>query len=131
VRGRTLLIADSSVNLLLGIFLVVLPRGAVAALGIPMPTPGFYASVLGGVLFGIGLALLLEARALTRGTGLGLGGAIIINCCGGLVLVGWLLLGNLTLPVRGSIVLWSLAALLLAISAAEAWHASRGGKERA
>ena len=51
--------------------------------------------------------------------GLGLGGAIAINMCGGIVLAAWLLSGSLEMPLRGYIVLWTLAAVLVAISAME------------
>jgi hypothetical protein len=56
-----LLVADGVVNLLLGVLLILLPGRLVEVLGIPEPRPAFYASILGAVLFGIGLALLLEA----------------------------------------------------------------------
>jgi hypothetical protein len=93
----------------------------VRALGIPDAKPAFYAGILGAVLFGIGLALLLEAHGTVGGRGLGLGGAILINSCGAIVLAGWLLLGNLALPLRGVIFLWGLVVVLGAISALEAW----------
>jgi hypothetical protein len=116
-----LLIADALVNLLLGVLLVFFPSGLVRALGIPNATPAFYAGILGAVLFGIGLALLLEAYGPVRGLGLGLAGAILINICGAIVLAGWLLFGGLVIPLRGVIFLWSVVLVLGAISALEAW----------
>ena len=74
------------------------------------------------MLLGIGIALLLERfhdRSYT--TGLGLGGAISINLCGGLVLAIWLLAGNVSLPLRGSIVLWALVIVLIVLSSFELW----------
>ena len=42
------------------------------------------------VVFGIGLAMLIECyRKSSRFVGLGLGGAIAINLCGGFVLAVW------------------------------------------
>lgn len=56
-------------------------------LGMPVAAKPFYASIFGGVLFGIGIALLMERSRETTGlSGLGLGGAIAINLCGGFVL---------------------------------------------
>ena len=121
-------------DLALGVFLVVFPRSPVIAVGIPEETPGSYAGVLGGVLFGIVLALLLEAHSGSRGIGLGLGGAIMINSCGAFIVAGWLSLGQLALPWQGLILLWGLVELLLGISAveaAEAWFRFKRGDESA
>jgi hypothetical protein len=76
--------------------------------------------ILGGVLLGISIALFLERGILgRRGSGLGLDGAVAINLCGGLVLVGLLTFGDLALTLRGTVFLWVLVALLLGISAVE------------
>lgn len=86
--NRSLLLTiDSLINLLLGALLVTFPRDLIGFLGIPQPGSAFYPSILGAVLFGIGIALWMERganRARTRG--LGLGGAVVINLCGALVL---------------------------------------------
>lgn len=125
----TLLKADAAINLILGILLMAFPAGLVKALGIPMPGTPFYATILGGVLFGIGLALLLECyRKSNRFVGLGLGGAIAINLCGGFVLAAWLLSDKLTLPLRGHIFLWFLVLLLVGISLLECLSHLRKGK---
>lgn len=56
----------------------------------------FYPSILGAVLFGIGIALILELTGFKRGIrGLGLGGAIVINMVGSIALFLWLVLGSL------------------------------------
>jgi Na+-transporting NADH:ubiquinone oxidoreductase subunit NqrE len=60
MNRSTLLKADAAINLILGILLMAFPAGLVRALGISMPDLPFYATILGGVLFGIGLALLIE-----------------------------------------------------------------------
>jgi hypothetical protein len=51
--------------------------------------------------------------------GLGLGGAVAINLCGGIVLFIWLISGALDLPLRGLVFLWALAIVLVGISTVE------------
>lgn len=120
MNHTTLLKADAGINLILGILLLAFPSGLVRILGIPEADPPFYATILGAVLFGIGLALLIECyRKTSRFAGLGLGGAIVINLCGGSVLAVWLVYGKLTLPLRGHIFLWFLVLLLMGISLLE------------
>jgi hypothetical protein len=117
IKPANLLVVDAGINLVLGILLVAFPQGLVSALGIPDAAQGFYPNILGAVLFGIGIALLIER---TRGSsGLGLAGAASINLCGGLVLTGWLLFGSLALPLRGSLLLWGLALVLVVLSSVE------------
>jgi hypothetical protein len=134
MRHRGLLTADAIVNLVLGVLLLLAwPYGEPLTrwLGVPAPGNAFYASILGAVLVGIGIALLIERRRAFHlaPVGLGLGGAIAINLCGGIVLAAWLLFGGLKLPMRGWIVLGAIDATLLAISAFElaAQLASRKG----
>lgn len=115
-----LLIIDGIVNLALGILLLIFPRGIMSALEAPASTSKFYPSILGAVLFGIGLALLLEHYGSDRGIrGLGLGGAIVINICGAGTLAFWLLSGKLQIPTRGNIVLWTIAGIVLLIGLVE------------
>ena len=129
MRRSFLLKADAAINLILGVLLMSFPAKLVKALGIPMADPSFYATILGGVLFGIGLALLLECyRKSHRFIGLGLGGAIAINLCGGLVLAAWLLSNRLGLPLKGQIFIWSLVLLLVGISVLEGLSHIRSGK---
>jgi hypothetical protein len=119
-KHRILLAIDGSVNLLLGILLLSFPAGLIEILGLPSATNYFYASILGGVIFGIGIALLVELwGAPRRVRGLGLGGAIAINVCGSAVLIGWLIAGNLVLPLRGKVILWIVAVLVLGIGMIE------------
>jgi hypothetical protein len=117
-----LLLVDASINLLLGVVLIFFPGPVVAALGVPTAQSAFYPSILGAVLFGIGVALLVERG---KGDGLGLRGAVSINLSGGVVLVFWLLFGHLQLPVRGLVFLWGLAAVLVGISTVELVVAAR------
>lgn len=117
---RALLAADGIINLLLGVALLVFPAKLVAILGVPDAKPAFYASVLGAVLVGISIALFLELREpRPRLTGLGLGGAVAINMCAGVVLAGWLVFGGLSLPIRGQVFLWVLVLVLVGLSGAE------------
>jgi hypothetical protein len=120
MRHTLLLKIDAAINLILGILLLTFPLKLVKALGVPMAAPSFYPSILGGVLFGIGLALLVECYRQPNGLGgLGLAGAIVINLCGGFVLAIWLLSGSLNLPLRGQIFLWTLVLLLVGLSLIE------------
>jgi hypothetical protein len=117
---QNLLVADGTVNLILGILLLFFPAGFASFLGLPQENNFFYASILGAVLFGIGIALFQERSRHGRGSaGLGLAGAITINLCGSLVLIGWLLFGGLDIPVRGFIILWIVAILVLGIGLLE------------
>jgi hypothetical protein len=127
---RLLLGVDAVINLTLGVLLLLYPAGLPSKLGLPIPNSFFYTSILGGVIFGIGLALGLEWRQGKRDPqGLGLAGAISINLCGGGVLLYWLIMGNLTLPLGGSILLWIVAILVLGIGLIElisgAWKSSK------
>jgi len=90
-------------------------------LGVPEVESSFYPNILGGAFVGIALALLIEFFNKPEGKtyGLGLLGAIVINLCCGFVLIIWLLFGDLSLPLRGSILLWSLTVLLIVLSSFE------------
>jgi len=123
VRESTLLEADAFVNLALGVFLVFFPRDLVLVLGLPVPNRPFYASLLGAVLSGIGLALLVERFRPRWGiVGLGLGGATCINVLGAGVLAVWLTAGDLAIPMRGYIALWGVVAVVLGLGVVEAYH---------
>jgi len=99
---KTLLIVDCAVNLILGTILLLFPVGAKNFLGLPSTLTGFYPVILGAVIFGIGLALLIELTGYKNNIrGLALGGAIAINLAGSIVLIFWLLLAPLSMPVRG------------------------------
>ena len=131
MKRTFLLKADAAINLILGILLMAFPVGLVKALGIPQAMPAFYPTLLGGVLFGIGLALLLECYwKSSRFGGLGIGGAIAINLCGGAVLSIWLLSDSLTLPWRGKLLLWFLVILLIGLSLLEGFAHRRNDTTR-
>lgn len=117
---KRLLIIDAGINLLLGALLLSFPLGTAVWLGVPQADSAFYPTILGGVLFGIGLALLLEAYGDHRTVrGLGLAGAIAINFCGAGVLAVWLVTTSLPIPLRGQILLGSIAIIVLAIGLVE------------
>lgn len=117
---RRLLAVDALVNLVLGAMLLASPAGVIEFLGLPPVRTYFYASVLGGVIFGIGVALMLELRGHRHFVrGLGLGGAVVVNFCGGAVLVGWLVFSRVPIRPRGFVILSVVAALVLGIAVVE------------
>ena len=120
LTSRILLIVDCVVNLLLGILLLLFPVGIIDILGLPETNTNFYPSILGAVLFGIGLALFSELVGYTKKfRGLGLGGAILINLIGSSVLILWLLFGSLAIPLRGQIILWAVGLVVFWIGIIE------------
>ncbi len=124
MRKSSLLTIDAGINLILGILLVLtIPYANQISqiFGVPAVANPFYPSLLGAVLIGIGLALLVEVNRTNprQFVGLGLGGAVVINLCGGAVLIGWLIFGNLQLSLTGMLFLWFLGLILVAISGVE------------
>jgi hypothetical protein len=123
MRESLLLTIDAAVNLALGLALLVFPAGLPHWLGLPTADPPFFASLLGAVLAGIGLALLAERfRARFGAAGLGIGGALLINFCGAGALVVWLVSRRLALPTRGAMILWTVAIVVLALGLLEMVH---------
>jgi hypothetical protein len=100
--------------------LLLYPQWLVEALGMPVVANTFFPNVLGGVLFGIGLALLFTHRGGAQG--LGLDGAIAINLCGAGVVVGWLVIAPHAIPPRGKITLWVIALVVIGIGLVELRH---------
>jgi hypothetical protein len=118
--SKAILTVDAAINLVLGLLLLTFSPQVVRLLGVPSAEQSFYPNILGGVLFGIGIALLIECfRGSGSLVGLGLGGAIAINLCGGLVLTAWLILGELSIPTGGRVFLWALAVILVVVSSIE------------
>lgn len=120
---KKLLLADAIINLVLGVLLLLYPQALAQALGMPAVATTFFPNVLGGVLFGIGVALLLAWRGGAQG--LGLDGAIAINLCGAGVVVGWLLIAPQAIPPRGRITLWVIALLVIGVGVVEIRHRVR------
>jgi hypothetical protein len=120
IKIKHLLVIDGVVNLLLGVLLLLFPCGAASLLGVPVPNAHFYPTILGAVIFGIGLALLIEVGGEPYGIrGLGIAGAIAINFCGAGILILWLLFTPLSLPLRGYIILWTIVSIVLIIGIVE------------
>ena len=124
---KPLLLIDAIANLVLGALLLCFPLGVDDLLGLPAAESAFYPTILGGVIFGIGIALLL-ARA--DRPGLGIDGAIAINLTGGGVLVIWLLIRPLAIPARGIIILWMVAAVVLVIGVVELYYRRGAANDR-
>ena len=119
-KTKILLLIDGIVNLLLGILLLLFPLGIAELFGVPQPNNNFYTTILGAVIFGIGIALLIEAYGKPHGIhGLGIAGAIAINFCGAGILTVWIISDPFNLPLRGYITLWTIAILVLAIGFVE------------
>jgi hypothetical protein len=120
MKHAIVLLIDAAINLILGILLLAFSENMVALLGVPGTSQYFYPNILGGVLIGIAVALVVESFRKPKGfVGLGLGGAIAINLCGGVVLAYWLLFKHLTIPACGRIFLWILVLILVVISSVE------------
>jgi hypothetical protein len=118
----SLFLVNSIGNFLLGLFFIVFPTNLVNFLGLPNVNQTFYTGVLGAPLIGIGIALLLEGfHEAIRTPGLGLGGAVVINLCLSLALTRWLIWGNLSLSLTGTVILWTLVAFFVGISLLEFW----------
>lgn len=123
---KELLTIDGIVNLLLGVLLLWYPTSLAADFGLPEDGRPFFASILGAVLFGIGLALLIEGyRPPLRFVGLGLGGAVSINLCAGVVLAALLVVGAHELTLLGQLALWGLVVFLVGLSSVEVFLLAR------
>ena len=119
-RIQLLLLVDGVVNLILGLVLLLSPSRLAHALDLPAIATGFYPSLLGAVLLGIGLALLVERYLCGFGArGLGLAGAVAINLCGGIALILWLVAGQLRVAARGLATLWAVAGVVLLLAVME------------
>lgn len=127
MRRSHVLLVDAAINLVLGVLLLCFSPGLVRFLGVPPTGQNFYPSILGAVFIGIAIALVMEyGRGPDGLVGLGLGGAVSINLCGGLVLAAWLVGGGLDIPVHGRLFLWGLVIVLVGISVAELIFHLRG-----
>ena len=120
MKTPLILLIDAIINFVLGILLLLFSKKLTSILGIPPSDQYFYPNILGAILVGIGFALMIEIRRGRGGlVGLGLGGAVAINLCGGIVLGLWLLTGNMDIPIHGYIFLWFLVFILIGISIVE------------
>jgi hypothetical protein len=128
MKKHPLLVLDSVINLILGALLLVFPNALVEFLGIPGAASAFYPSLLGAVLFGIGIALLIAVYFPGAG-GLGTGGAVAINLSAGLVLAMWMLMGDLNIPAKGYAFLWVLVLILVVLSTVEIYSSMNRGNQ--
>ena len=120
MNKRNILLIDAIINFVLALLLGIFPKEVISFLGLPVVSNPFYASILGGVFLGIGIALLIGRSAKIKNSdGLGLRGAIAINFSGGFVLALWLLFGSLNVPTHGKLIMWALVVILFAISTVE------------
>ena len=95
----TLMVA-AIINYALGILCILYPFVA-ETIGVPIVENLFYPTILGAVLIGIGIALTIDCYMKQGGmVGLGLGGAVAINLSGGLVLILWLIFGELNIRLH-------------------------------
>ena len=119
-KHEILLTIDGVINLALGILLMLFPLGVAEWLGVPKSPMNFYPTIFGAVIFGIGIALLIERYGFSRNIrGLGLGGAIAINLCGAIALLIWLLSFPFDIPFRGHIILWSIVIVVFLVGIVE------------
>ena len=120
MNRKSILLIDAIINFFLAFLLGIFPKAVISFLGLPVVSNPFYASILGGVFFGIGIALLISRSAKNSSPdGLGLRGALAINLSGGFVLALWLLFGSLDVPIHGKIIMWALVVILFVLSAVE------------
>jgi len=114
MKKRITLLVDAGINLFLAVLLLSFSPALADFFGVPSAQSNFYPNILGAVFMGITLALIIEAyrKDTSSHSGLGLIGAICINLCGGLMLLLWLLFGELKLAVKGYMFLGSLDLLL-------------------
>lgn len=120
---KKILLLDGFTNLILGVLLLFYSENLASLLGVPYTSNYFYPTILGAIFIGIAVGLLIEFFKKTETiTGLGLGGAIVINLCGGGALALWLIFGNLNIPLKGQIFLWVLVIILVGISSLEIYY---------
>lgn len=121
---KAILLIDALINFVLGVLLLIFSPAIASWLGVPTSSTNFYPNILGAIFIGITIALLIDAKGGKKyiNKGLGLLGAISINLCGGTALALWLILGDIKLPGKGLIMLWSLVTILIMVSMIELIH---------
>ena len=121
---KMILFVDAIINFVLGVLLLIFSPEIASWLGVPLSSTSFYPNILGAIFIGITIALLIDVKGKKDNGNMGLGllGAISINLCGGTMLALWLILGDLELPVRGFIILWTIVIILIIVSVTELIH---------
>lgn len=121
MKESVLLTLDGAVDLVLGALLLAFPHFLVGTLGMPTPASPFYPAILGGVLAGIGLALvaqqLLDRPIASRGIEI----PIVTDITGAAALIAVLVVGHVSMGIQGRIILWILAIVVLALGVGEIW----------
>ena len=110
-----LLWINALICLVFGATLVVAPKPLIALIGLPRAEQTFYPRLLGALLFGMGLAVIVEG-ADRQSSGLGLGGLAAINLTVAAVILVLIMFGRLALPMRGRLGLKLFAAMLVLLA---------------
>ncbi len=109
-----LLILETLLKLAGGAALLLFPGTIIKLLGLPPASDGFWPRLVGALLMGLSGAFYLEAR-FAGSKGMGLGGAVIVNCVVAATLVLSMTLGGTAKP-RGRAALWLLVMILVGLS---------------
>lgn len=105
-----------------GVLLLLAPRIAAQAIGLPAIASSFWPRLLGSVLAGLAAAIFLPAY-FGRTNGLGIGGAAAINLAIVVFLVAHLAVRIEKVSVRGRLFLWLSAIGIAILSAVEIIYA--------
>jgi hypothetical protein len=119
MKESVLLTVDGALKLLAGILLIIFPKGLAHFLGLPMPATWLYSMVLGGVLVGIGGALVMQQLMDRPIAARGIELPIVMNFAGAGALIGALVARHLDLPLNGDIFLWIVVVAVLIMGAGE------------
>ena len=109
---------DVILKLACGVPLVLMPQASFKAAGLPAAGSALAVRMLGAAMVGIASAILLQGMV-HRTTGLGPGGAFLVNLTGAIVLGLMLVSGKTELPWRARLLLWLLLAAMALLAALE------------
>lgn len=113
--AQQLLWIDTLLKLSGGLILALAPLTISRALGLPTGESGFWPRLLGAVLIAIAGAIYVEGKG-GGPRGLGLGGLVVINLLSATWLMALLVMRAAAQTVRGKLILWLLAAVLIVLS---------------
>lgn len=100
--------------------LLAIPLITVRVMGLPAAATGFWPRLVGGLLLAQGAAALATDQGwMKAGTGLGLGGFIVLNLTLAFVLASLLVVGSQVPTRRGRVVLWLLAIVFATLGFTE------------
>jgi hypothetical protein len=129
MKESILLTIDGILDLLFGAVLLAYPKGLVSFLGLPQTGITLYPGVLGGILVGVGAGLVLQQLLDRPIPSRGVEIPIITNLGGAGALIALLAIGGLQIPLKGHIVLWVVAIVVLATAVAEIYFHFAGRRE--